>query len=340
MKNKTFERGILNLKDLKVIKNKQSEQFYFGLQEKYKKRMFDCAINISGSIRDISNILNVNYFNLWDSIKRSPISLSLLQKVSSFLVKSGFEQFSLEIIQKNIQFLKGGFTSDRIEHPNFPINFRTIPAMNVVSHLYHDGGIGFINRQPLYRNKSFEECNNFLDDAKLVFGSFNRKVVSCKDGTFTVHLPTVIGDLLILMGFVAGDKTKNNADVLPFLYHITEKDLLSTFLAKAFNDDGFVGKRSVSLAQASLIKTNLKKPSNVLLLDKLFLERLGLNVAGPTLAKTYPNRFGICTLYSISIYSKEQLRYFNKHVNLIDYKKRKLENFLNNGYKCKDNLYK
>ena len=84
-------------------------------------------------------------------------------------------------------------------------------------------------------------------------------------------------------------------------------------MAKAFNDGGYVGKRQLGLQQASLIKNRIKKPSNVLLLGKLFLEKLSLKVFGPKLTQIYKNRYGKCTKYSINIYSKEQLKIFNKY---------------------------
>ena len=41
-------------------------------------------------------------------------------------------------------------------------------------------------------------------------------------------------------------------------------------------------------------------------------------------------------LVSINVYSKSQLNVFNKHVKLIDRKRKKLEEYLNNDYKNKN----
>ena len=333
IKSSPSKTGILNLSDLIVIKNTQSEQFYFGLNESYKRELFETALSITGTIRELSKEIRINYFNLWDCIKRAPISLSNLQKISSFLVKKGYVKFSLKEIEKNLEYIKGGFTNEKVCNPKFPINFLTKEGMRLISHIYHDGGIGENNRQPHYKNYSLTECEEFLSDANFLFGEINRKVMKDKEDIHYVRLPTIIGDLLILAGYSPGDKTKNNPKTFEFLKNITDKELIGQFLAKAFNDDGCVGKRGLYLEQSSLIKEGIKNPSNVLLVDKFFLEKLGLTVSGPKLYKIYPNRYGHCTKYGIAVYRKEQLKRFNDYVKLIDHKKEKLEKYLNSGYK-------
>ncbi|MCH8003441.1 MAG: hypothetical protein IH934_02320 [Nanoarchaeota archaeon] len=201
--------------------------------------------------------------------------------------------------------------------------------MRFIAHIYHDGGIGEENRQPGYTNYSLEECKKFLDDAKNIFGDFDREIRRYKDGTYRVNLPTIMGDIMVSIGYTKGDKTKNNAKTFDFLNKINDRELISEFLAKAFNDDGWVGKRQVKLMQVSLIKNGIKKPSNVLLLDKLFLEKLGIKVIGPSLNGVYKNRYGNCSKYSINIYSKKQFKIFNKYIKLIDYKRKKLEENIN-----------
>jgi|TARA_B100002003_G_C14137145_1_gene546923 hypothetical protein len=327
-KKSELELGIFHLLDLKVVKNIQSEQFYFGLEQNYKSSLFRSALSISHNIRNLAKDTNINYFNLWDSIKRTPISLTNLVKLSNYLTKYGFNKFDLETIQKNLEYIKGGFTDEKIFNPKFPFNLATKSGMRFIAHIYHDGSIGAENRQPHFRNKSLEECQEFLQDTKNIFGNFYRKIKKNYDDTYSIHLPTVIGDIMISIGYTKGDKTKNNAKTFRFLDTINDKELISVFLEKAFNDDGYVGKRSLGISQASLIKDRIKRPSNILLLDKLYLEKLGIRVFGPTFQCTYPNRYGICTKYSLNVYSKKDLGIFYKNVNPIDRKRRKLEQYL------------
>lgn len=331
-----IENGIFHLSDLKIVKNIQSEQFYFELKKDYKKKLFQKALSISKTVRNLSKSTDINYFNLWDCIKRAPTSLTNLKKLSAFLIKNSFAEFSLEEIEKNIECIKGGFTPEKIYQPKFPISLATKSGMRFLAHIYHDGSIGKENRQPLYVNQSLSECKEFLEDAKNIFGYFNREIKKFRDGTYRMYLPTIIGDIMTSIGYTPGDKTRNNSNTLNFLNNIYEKELISEFLAKAFNDDGFIGNRGIGLYQVSLIKDGIKKPSNVLLLDKLFLERLGLKVHGPKLKTLYKNRHGQCSGYIINIYSKYQLKIFNKHIKLIDRKRKKLEKYLNNGYKIED----
>ena len=79
-KNSNFNEGIFHISDLKVIKNIQSEQFYFQLKKEYKKELFKIALSITRNIKNLAKATNINYFNLWDCIKRTPISLSNLKK--------------------------------------------------------------------------------------------------------------------------------------------------------------------------------------------------------------------------------------------------------------------
>ena len=228
--------------------------------------------------------------------------------------------------------MKGGFTPEKIYQPKFPINFATRSGMRFLAHLYHDGSIGKLNRQPHYVNKSFDQCKEFLEDSKDVFGSFDRKIVLRKDGTYSINLPTIIGDLLVSLGYTPGDRTVNNAETLEFLNSITDKQLIAEFLSRAYNDEGYVGKRLLGIAQVSLIKNGVVKIPNVLLLDKLYLEKLQIKNLKLSVSEIYTNRHGKCAKFVLNVYSKEYLRIFADNVKLIDYKRKKLENYLNNGY--------
>ena len=103
------ENGIFHLSDLKIIKNIQSEQFYFELKKEYREKLFEAALSTSKNIRNLSKNTHINYWNLWDCIKRTPISLTNLKKLSEFLIKNGFLEFSLEEIEKNIESIQKMF---------------------------------------------------------------------------------------------------------------------------------------------------------------------------------------------------------------------------------------
>ena len=192
-KKSKLNLGICHLSDLKIVKNIQSEQFYFELRKNYKEKLFDTALSISRTIRNLAKEANINYSNLWDCIKRTPISLTNIRKLSRFPVNNGFKGFTLENVEKNIAYIKGGFTHEKIYHPKFPINLATKSGMRFIAHLYHDGGIGEYNKQPNYTNQSLEESKQFLEDAKNTFGNFDRKIKKKADGTYRIQLPTILG---------------------------------------------------------------------------------------------------------------------------------------------------
>lgn len=331
------EKGAFHLKDLVSRFNQNgTESIYIEFEPEFKRNLFKDILKISKTVTNLSKETNIKFTKLFDQLTRCPFSLTTLRRLSDILVKNGYLNYSLEVLEKEIYYIKsGGSNSERIFYPHFPINLITKEGMRFISHIYHDGSIGKGNKQPHYRNYSKEECLEFLKDSQKLFGKTSRKLSKNQDGTYSIHLPTIIGEIMIAIGYVSGDRTKQNPNTFEFLEDIDDKELLSGFLAKAFNDDGYICKRSAGLQQSSLIKDGLKQPSNILLLDKLFLEKLGIKVNGPILKEVYKNRHGECTNYKIDIYSKENLRLFNQHIHLIDYKKKKLETFLNKGYKLK-----
>ena len=115
--------------------------------------------------------------------------------------------------------------------------------------------------------------------------------------------------------------------IFRFLKNINNKKLISEFIAKAFNDECHVRDREITLEQSTLIK-NHPKPSNILLLDKALLEKVGIKVRKIKFIKRYNNRYGEVAKFNIGIYSKKNLNNFYKNINLIKHKKLKLKNYL------------
>ena len=151
------------------------------------------------------------------------------------MVINGYNEYSLNNIEKKISYIKcSGSNSDKIYNPKFPIKLNTKEGMRFISNLYHDGGIGEINRQPQYTNRSFKEVQEFLKDAQRLFGRFNREIKSrisklSKREYFVINLPTVIGVILISIGYTSGDKTKNNLETFKFLGSIKSNILIREY---------------------------------------------------------------------------------------------------------------
>ena len=284
-----MERGIINLSNL--VKNEgyiYQDKFYIDLYPRYKRELFQTLIKESKTIRNLSKEINVSFTRVWDQLTRVSISIEVLNKLSNYLTDKGYNKFNINNIQRNILYIKsGGSKSQKLYNPKFPINLKTKEGIRFIAHLYHDGGIGEHNKQPLYINQSKEEILQFLKDSKKLFGDFRRKIKMGfgngkeKRNYYAIHLPTVIGEIMIKIGYQAGDKTKQNTKIFKFIKSLEDEELICEFLSKAFNDDGFIGKRSIGLTQACLIDREKLSISNVLLLDKLLLEKL--NICHPRL---------------------------------------------------------
>lgn len=329
------ETGIIHLEDLTTNgMYRYQDKFYIKLNHQFKRELYNNLLRITGTIKNLSKKTGVSFTRLWDQLNRVTMSIEVLKRISKLLIENGFYRFSLNNIEKNIIFIKSsGSKSQKIYYPKFPINLLTKEGIRFIAHLYHDGGIGETNRQPQYTNQSKEEIKQFLEDGKKIFGNFERKIKKGigkgkdKKRYYFIHLPTVIGDIMISIGYVSGDKTKNNSEVFGFMKNLKDKDLIYEYLSKSFNDDGNIGDRKILLEQSSLIKDK-ERQSNVLLLDKLLLERIGIKVWGPRLVKKYNNRYGLVTKFKIEIYSKKYLRMFYENIKLIEYKQEKLRNYL------------
>ncbi len=327
---RSTKKGTYHLRDLKSSLNlNNTESIYVEFKPPLKKIIFKSALNTFETITNLSRISNISFTQLWDQFTRVPFSLSNLQKISNLLVNAGCGTFTLLNLEKNIYYIKsGGSHSQKIYYPVFPISFNTKEGMRFLSHLYHDGCIGKDNKQPRYVNKSKPECSEFLSDSQILFGKFKREIKKDKKGIYRITLPTIVGEIMISIGYTPGYKIKIHFQPFSFLEKIDDKELISEFLAKAFNDDGCVGKREITLEQASLIKNGTPAPSGILEIDKLLLNKLGIKVQGPYLTNTYMNRYGKCSKYIIRITSKPNLKLFNKHIKLMDYKRKKLESYL------------
>ena len=336
--NIPFSTGLVFLKNL--VKNSSYEyqdSFYIEFEKYFKEEFCQKLIQIFGTVKNLSKETEISYTRLYDQLTRVPMSIEVLNILVNILVSMGFDSFNFSNIEKKILFIKsGGSKSQKLFYPKFPINLKTKEGVRIISHLYHDGGISeSSNKQPLYVNQSKKEIEQFLQDSKNIFGDFDRKITIGfgngikKTPYYKVCLPTVIGKIFICAGFIPGDKTKNNHPVFDFLINLDEKELIIEYLAKAFNDECHVRDREITLGQSTLINSESElKVSNILLLDKLFLEKIYIPVNGPKLIKIYKNKDGLVAKFQIAIYAKENLKKFSENIILIERKQRKLEKYL------------
>jgi len=339
------------------------ENCYVELEPDIKRELFNAAIKASPrrSLVSLSEVLNVKLHKLSDSKNRTPIPLSLLKKLCDFLTSNGYENFSLERLERSVEYIKGMGHATKIFRPKFPLNFATSSGIRLISKLYHDGGIGN-NRQPYYRNTDEGLVKEFCEDVKNVFGDMNIVIGSDPKG-MKVALPRLIGYILELVGCHAGDKVLDNPSPPEWIQNL-ESDLIKEFIRVAMDDEGSVSNRSVNFylavditsalsptTQEKLLKLSEKErtkllrkysknpefvekyKSKILLFDQILMEKLGIKVSGPHLYTCYTDkkRKNLRITWGICISSKNNLSTFYEKIGFkILHKKLKLKKYVEN----------
>jgi hypothetical protein len=359
-------KSIIHLEDIEPKVFGMYENCYVELEENIKKELFDKAIELSPrkSLSSLSKILDEKLYLLSDARNRTPIRLSLLKKLSDLLVNNGFHQFSLLNLEKYVEYIKGMGHGTKIIRPKFPFNFATPQGVRIISKLYHDGGISK-SRETHYHNQNLELINEFCNDIKNVFGDIIIKIQNKTKRTrkYTVELPRLIGDVLEKIGCFLGSKVENEVSPPEWLLDL-DKDILCEYLRSAFDDEGSVSTRGVTLGLASEINNKIseevrntllhlsekdktkflrelfkqdeklqeKCTSKILVFNKELLTKVGIKVFGPYLGRCYADKKNekIRIICYILMTGKSNLEKFNKIIGFkLKHKKEKLSLYLN-----------
>ena len=149
-KNTSSKTGIIHLENLVLNKNYEyQDKFYVELNPELKKELYKNLLKTCKTIKNLSKEINVKFTRLWDQLRRVPISIEMLNKISKYLVKRGYNEYKLKNLEKEILYIKStGSKSQKVYNPKFPINLKTLEGLRFISHLYHDGSIGKFNKQP------------------------------------------------------------------------------------------------------------------------------------------------------------------------------------------------
>lgn len=150
--NKPNETGIVHLWNL------SEKEIYLNFEESYKKDFLNTARVLAGGrwsdlIKEIGVYVSPYKDTQLRSFKRGKLaSLSLIKKISTFLVDKKEIKFSLDEIERNILCIACKNSKQKIFHPKFPVNFNTKEGAIIVSALFHDGGITTRDFAPFYSN--------------------------------------------------------------------------------------------------------------------------------------------------------------------------------------------
>jgi hypothetical protein len=357
-------KSIIYLDDIEPKVFSMYENCYVELEGNIKRELFDKAIELSPrkSLSSLSEVLNEKLHLLSDSRNRAPIRLSLLRKLSNFLISNGKKDFSMKTLEKSVKYLKGMGHGTKIIKPNFPFNFKTPSGIRIISRLYHDGGIGR-NREPYYHNQNIEFVEEFCNDIKSIFGGIEIKIQKDQK-KFYVELPRLLGDIFEMVGCFLGTKVDNNPSPPKWIEKLDES-LIKEFVKVAMDDEGSVGKRSIILNLSSDITSFLPRKiqvgvlqlpenkrtsfmreyfnshkhianrciSKILLFDQKLLSKLKIKSTGPRLGSCYTDkkRLRLRATWSIQISSKNHIERFQKLIGFKSkHKNEKLETYIKN----------
>lgn len=359
-------KSIIHLEDLepKFFSNGRYENCYIKLGSKLNRELFNRAIDMSPkrTLKSLAEVLNEKLHLLSDARNRALIRLSILKKLSNFLVSDGYKCFSLENLEKCIEYIKGASRGIKIHKPKFPLNFAIPAGIRIISRMYHDGGIGK-GREPYYHNQNVELIEEFCRDVRSILGEM-KLIIQKNQRRLIVELPHIIGDILELTGCFLGTKVDNNPSPPSWIEDL-DQDLIKEFVRVAMDDEGSVGTRGITLVMSCDITIHLpakiqnkllrlsenertnfirkyfklhknianKCISKILLLNQRLLDKLKIKTTGPHLRICYTDkkREHLRATWNIQISSKENMEKFQKLIGFRSkHKNEKLEFYIKN----------
>lgn len=346
----SLPKAKIGLQDIPVKKIGKYENCYVGLELETKRSLFQTAINSSEgkTLSSLTNHIQEKIHVLSDARNRTPIRLSVLKKLTDFLARKGCTKFSFSNLESKVIYIKGMGHSVPILKPKFPFNFATSEGMRIISHLFHDGGIGK-NREPHYHNQDLNLIKDFEHCIEGVFGDVKIKIQkkTLKTRKYSIELPRLIGDVLETTGCFLGTKVESSVSPPDYIKQFSQ-ELISEFVKAAMDDEGSVGSRSIVLNLATDVTNNLpnrivkqllksdptkrlvilrtflskngrvKEPCvpKILVFDTILIQHLGIDVSDPSLSACYTNNSNsqLRTVWTISITGRKNIETFYKKI--------------------------
>lgn len=284
------------------------------LEEKYRKRLFKSAYNLTGSLDKLSKTIKVSpsrlsfwYAGEQKDYKRNKIGLqfiplSKLKLISELLVNDNNEEFSMGKIEKNTVMYRMR-AGNPIRNPNFPIK-ESPELTRLLFHLLGDGYCGNKSNSAGYKNTCPELLEEFKNDLK-VFG--NVPIYEQKD---SIKFPRLIAGII---------KDLYQVNPMTFESRISDKimKLPKRYLyqgIKAFADD-----------EATVCSSSIRFTSANPILLKGIKEILGhLNLKDDEIKWRYSERATYGKIYYLEI---KNMELFYKKVSFTHPKKKNLLEF-------------
>jgi len=309
-----------------------SDGFRIDLRSEFKRELLETCRQLCGSFKKLEKITNIPWYSFSDFKKGQSKTVSFVVKLVKFLQKNNVK-ISLDEVEKNIKLLRYGFRSNPIYNPGLPFNLTSKEGLRVISASLHDGSIKK-DLSLTYTNTKEILHSQVKNSVNKVFGS-----CSCNRTNYITQFSTAIGAILVkFIGMKCGRKVVVNPRVPTFIFNCSKEAIGKGFLQQAFDDEACVSTRriilSLSIDALNIPKDDFMKLKNwknlpkgeknilaenfapqLLKDDKKLLEKLGINVIGPSLNKIYYTRKNqIRTAWKIEINGQTNLKNFNELV--------------------------
>jgi hypothetical protein len=291
------------------------------LKNVIQKDMIEKALSIVGTKKRLAEILNINRRTFIDftNNKLKSTSFTLVKRLSEFLIKNGFKDFSIENLEMQIEAIKMRLAGNEILCPRFPIDFNSKEGVQIIAAILCDGGI----KKPLcpfYTNKEKLLKKRLIDNLEKVVGKMNYR-----ESNNELVFPRILGEILATLGLVPGRKVLTNPSIPSFILGAEEK-IKKAFLQQVFDDEGTVSKTAIQLGQ-SHYKT---EPPLRLVQIKMLIEGLGSRVSGPYGPYEYKTKRGHSRYaWYIQITNRTDIREFTKKIDFSLERKRNALDLLN-----------
>jgi len=287
-----------------------------GLKEKFLREVINKTIPKAGNQYKLADIIS---HRLRRKFSRGSISTWLSKdnpalSVGELKVIANYINLNRKFLEQNLIFIKGtGRKAKKIFFPKIPFTLNE-DLMNIMGHLFGDGGIHGLYFSPWYSNKDESLLFNFLIRLSSI-GICEVTVSHGKNDVMYYWCPQILGLILMKFGLSFGDKLKNNWSIPPYFFGLNA-ELISSFIRALFDDDGTVSisKREIRLfSQNQLILRQVSK-----LLIRFFNIRTS-NVK--ILSEKISKKENKIIIYYISITCKENFKKFHYSIGFDSVKK-------------------
>ncbi len=242
--------GIVQLWDL-------PDSVYIDFKPKFRRKLLETLRLISPK-KNWYTIAKLLYpdkkcregFNLIVAFVRrdKKASLKLIKRISEIMTKSGYKEFSLADMEKQVNRMSSDNPAKEITNPKLPFNFNRPDGTRFISAIIHDGGITK-QLNPFYVNFDNNLRKLVKASAMNIFGDISGEIESKAN---ELSFPKIIGEILTYgLGLPSGRKIYSDPHIPEFIFNAKIESKIS-FIRQAFDDEGCVGNKYIEFVSAGI----------------------------------------------------------------------------------------